>query len=182
MINIMSYSLPEQLVEMAASVRRLARGRYLFHRADPVKFIYFIQTGLIELLRQTDEGRTIVLQRAGPNSVLAEASAYSDVYHCDAIAAAPTRVHVLSRPVFLRRLEQDSEFSRQWSSHLAGEIQSARYRSEILARNTVAERLNGWLAWHDNKLPPKGQWKEIAAQIGVSAEALYRELAKRRQR
>jgi hypothetical protein len=31
-------------------------------------------------------------------------------------------------------------------------------------------------------LPPKGEWKSVAEQIGVSPEALYRELSRRRKR
>jgi hypothetical protein len=51
-----------------------------------------------------------------------------------------------------------------------------------LSLKTVAERLEGWLIWRGGGLPPKGAWKDIAAEIGVSPEALYRELAKRRSR
>ena len=53
-----------------------------------------------------------------------------------------------------------------------------RLRSEILGMKTVAERLDSWLAF--NPLPPKGQWAATADNIGVSPEALYRELARRR--
>ncbi|MGB7306132.1 MAG: hypothetical protein WBD13_17785 [Burkholderiaceae bacterium] len=44
----------------------------------------------------------------------------------------------------------------------------------------VSERVDAWLDWLDGEFPPKGQWKSIAAQIGVSAESLYRELATRK--
>ncbi|HXG99587.1 MAG TPA: hypothetical protein VNI79_04125 [Sphingomicrobium sp.] len=37
-----------------------------------------------------------------------------------------------------------------------------------------------WVAWNDAGLPERGQWARIAKEIGVSHEALYRELAKRR--
>jgi hypothetical protein len=40
--------------------------------------------------------------------------------------------------------------------------------------------LDGWLAWRENEPVSNGQWKNIAAQTGVSPEALDRELAKRR--
>jgi len=45
---------------------------------------------------------------------------------------------------------------------------------------TVAARLDAWLAFHDNQLPPRGKRVEFAREIGVSPEALYRELARRR--
>ena len=43
----------------------------------------------------------------------------------------------------------------------------------------VSARLDAWLAWH-GELPPRGDWKQLADQIGVSPEALYREMARRR--
>ncbi len=96
--------------------------------------------------------------------------------------ASPRRRSSMNWPkaVFLKRLQADDALSDQWAAHLARTVQAARYRSEILARKTVADRLDGWLAWQGDALPAKGQWKSIAAEIGVSPEAFYRELAKRR--
>ena len=59
-------------------------------------------------------------------------------------------------------------------------MQAARFRSEILTRKTVSERFDAWLGLPGNGLPPRGEWKTVAAHIGVSPEALYRELSRRR--
>ena len=45
--------------------------------------------------------------------------------------------------------------------------------------DTVFERLDDWLDWNDGNLPPKGRWKSLAAELGVTPEALYRTLAQR---
>jgi CRP-like cAMP-binding protein len=79
----------------------------------------------------------------------------------------------------LGRLRNEPDFAQAWAAHLAREIQIMRFRSEVLSLKTVASRLDAWLAWQ-GELPLKGQWKEVANQIGVSPEALYREMAKRR--
>lgn len=78
-----------------------------------------------------------------------------------------------------RILRSDPTLAEQWSAYLAVELQNMRHRCEILTRKTVAERLSGWLEWNET-LPVKGRWKDVAAEIGVSPEALYRELKKRR--
>jgi hypothetical protein len=44
----------------------------------------------------------------------------------------------------------------------------------------VAARLDAWIASNDGNVLGKREWKIVASQIGVSPEALYRELAKRR--
>ena len=74
----------------------------------------------------------------------------------------------------------NQDFARAWVTHLAGEVRDARLRAEILTLKTVAERLDAWLA-DSGRLPEKGGWKAIAREIGTSPEALYREIARRRQ-
>ncbi len=168
------------IIDMADRQRQFAPDGFLFHQGDPVTTIFIVTQGLIELTRHQLDGRFIILQRAVANTFLADASVYSKVYHCDGIAREPSKVFELSRQTFLDRLAEDQGFSTLWANHLASEVQSARYRSEILSLKTVGQRLDGWLTWHGGELPEKGQWKSIASQIGVSPEALYRELAKRR--
>ena len=180
MIVIMSKQFIEQLIGKAQKHRVLEKGAFLFHEGDPVRSVFVIDEGLIELQRPQRDGASITLQRAAKCTVLAEASAYSSAYHCDALVMVRSTVFQLSRAAFLTYLTEDPSFSQQWANHLAQEVQSARYRSEILSRKTVAERLDGWMVWRDCGLPAKGQWKSIAEQIGVSPEALYRELARRK--
>lgn len=160
--------------------RYLSPGSLLFHRGDEVCNIFAIVKGVVELVRPQVDGNQIVLQRATPQSILAEASVYSSTYHCDAKAQTESVVAAVSKQVFLRELQSDQRLAQCWSLHLAREVQAARYRSEVLTLKTVARRLDAWLDWNDHVLPPKGQRKNIAEQIGVSPEALYRELAKRK--
>lgn len=180
MIEIMYENFIEKLAARAKTSRTFDQGTHLFHQDDPVRSIFIVEEGLVELVRHQQDGTSIVLQRANRQSVLAEASIYSEFYHCDAVIKLPSRVFLLPKAAFLRLLKQDEDLSNSWAARLAREVQSARSQIEILSRKKVSERLDGWLAWQGNKLPSKGQWKSIAVQIGVSPEALYREIAKRR--
>ncbi len=169
----------EHIVKIGGIQRKLDADSYLFHQNDTVRSVFVIMEGLIELTRHQECGKSIVLQRARQNSILAEASVYSGRYHCDAIVKMPSIVIEISKRRFRKKLHDSQIFSELWMTHLAREVQSARYKSEILSKRTVAERLDSWLAWKGGSLPEKGQWKSIAEQIGVSPEALYREIAKR---
>lgn len=180
MIVIMCDDLVEQLLVMARRRRALELRACLFHRGDPVEQVFVVEQGAIELMRSQIDGQPLVLQRAGPQSVLAEASLYSEHYHCDAMAVTPSRVAVLTKPEVLARLDSDRAFSGLWSRHLATQMQQSRLRSEILSRKTVAARLDAWLSLGRGGLPARGEWKNLAGQLGVSPEALYRELSRRR--
>lgn len=87
-------------------------------------------------------------------------------------------VRGISKSDFLRQFQEDADFARAWATRLAREVQPTRLRSEIPALRTVAERLEAWLTWH-GLLPAKGELKQVALQIGVSPEALYRKVARR---
>jgi CRP-like cAMP-binding protein len=181
MIAIMFNDLFDHMADKAGQRLRFQEGGYLFHRDDPVRQMFAVASGSVDLVRPQADGKPIILQQAGSRTVLAEASLYSQRYHCDGVVHADAIIIGVARQAFLNLLESDKSFAGLWASHLAREVQNARYRSEILTRKTVAERLDAWLDWHGETLPQKGRWKNMAAQIGVSPEALYRELARRRK-
>lgn len=178
MIAIMSLSLA-QIFEGGAQ-RRLARDEPLFHLGDLVHSMWLVTDGEVALLRQTASGRPMILQRAGPGQVLAEASAFAPHYHCDARAVAAAAL--LSIPVehFRQRVTAEPALAEAWTAHLAHAVQDARLRAEIRMLRTVAERLDAWLS-EGRKLPRKGRWQELAAELGVARETLYRELSRRRR-
>lgn len=178
MIVIMSASLA-QLFD-GAPPRGIEAGAWLFHGGDPVRNMYLVTAGAVELTRVTGAGAALVQQRARPGQVLAEASAYSAAYHCG--ARAPTAAAVRAVPVarFLERLAEDPRLAETWATHLARAVQGARLQAEIRTLRTVAERLDAWLT-DGRTLPERGARQELAAELGVSREALYRELSRRRR-
>lgn len=180
MITIMWSLLIEQLQQLPdAREYQLSADSLLFQQGDKVRFLFWVVSGEIRLIRYQTDGSSLILQRAKAGSILAEASLYSTYYHCHARAQQPTSVYRLSKTTLLKQLTNDPELAFHWSHYLAREVQQARFRSELLSLKTVAARLDSWLNWHNQTLPAKGEWKTLAEQLGVSAEALYREIARR---
>jgi len=180
MIEIMSRNLIALMSDIPVRESRFADGAFLFHRDDPVRVVHYVVEGVVHLVRYQRTGGMIILQRALPGAFLAEASLFADRYHCDAIAIGTTRTLVRDRRFVRQRLAEDTDHAEAWVAYLGLEIQAARLRAEILSLKTVAERLDAWLAVNEGGLPPKGERKTLAAEIGTSPEALYREIAKRR--
>lgn len=157
----------------------LAARTELFAAGQPVRNVHLVLRGRIHLVRHTPRGSALVLQNAGAGAVLAEASAYSAIYHCDAVAAENSTVAVLTKAAFRAALAADPALAEAWAGRLARGVQAARVRAEIRALPTVAERLDAWLG-EGNAPPAKGRLQDVAAEIGVTREAFYRELARRR--
>ncbi|MCK5750079.1 Crp/Fnr family transcriptional regulator [Oricola sp.] len=159
-------------------LRPLAAGESLFLAGDEVAFVYRVRSGRIALNRTTPQGTVLLLQTARDGDVLAEASAYSGRYHCDATALEQCAVEAVTKAEFGRALSTSRDLAEAWERRLAHAVQDARMKSEIRTLRTVAERLDVWLS-ATGALPPKGRWQELASELGVSREALYRELARR---
>jgi|SRR5208282_37121 len=180
MIAIMSEELDSLLQGLRGRTCEFQAGASVFHLGDPIRLVHFVRRGTIHLMRHQDDGSALILQRARAGSILAEASVYSESYHCDASAETAAATWAITREDLRRRLEAKPEFSRAWAQYLAHEVQRARLHAEILSLKTVAARLSAWMLWN-GALPEKGLRRRIATEIGVSPEALYREIAKRAQ-
>ncbi len=174
----MSKSLFERLLTLANREQRLAAGGVLFRADDPVLSLFLVTEGELRLVRALPHGLQLTLQRAGSASILAEASLFADRYHCDALAAEESTIRAVPMAKARAVLESDPALASLLMRHLAGEVHRTRMRAEILSLKSVAARLAAWMALNGDALPPKGRRHLIASEIGVTPEALYRELAR----
>lgn len=158
--------------------RTLVRDESLFLTGAPVRTMFLVTKGQVDLSRHTQSGLRILIYRAEAGAILAEASAYSDAYHCDGIAACSAQVRSIALTTFRARLDSSPDWAKAWAARLAHGLQGSRLNAAIRSMRTVEERLEAWLAV-GKALPPKGQWSNLAETLGVTREALYRELSKR---
>lgn len=181
MIMIMS-SFPLHLLDgLHPETLEIDEGQRLFSSGDAVRWVFIVQTGEVHLMRHLEAGRELVMCRFRPGSMVAEGSMFSDRYHCDAVSVTASRLIRYAREDLQARIASDAEANRVWLLFLTQSLQAARTRAEILSLKTVRERLEAWLAIHSVSAEAPSSWKSVANEIGVSPEALYRELARRRQ-
>lgn len=178
MIAIMSSPLFDALLPLSGLPRPFAAGRVLFQRGDPVRHLHLVVAGVLQLRRDRPSGAALVLQRAGAGDVLAEASLWSPRHHCDAVAATAAQVRAIPAARARAALD-DPATARAYAAHLAREVRATRARAEILRLPRLDDRLDAHAALH-GPLPPRGAWRGLADDLGVTPEALYRALARRR--
>lgn len=177
MIAIMS-PITQRLLALADAEVALASGQSLFLTGDPVRHLYVVLEGSVRLVRHQASGAAVVLQRARANELLAEASLFASRYHCDALSEHGASLARVPKAKILQAQREDAGWLTDLAMHLAREVQQARARAELLSLRTVRERLDGWRALH-GELPARGRWIDVAQAIGVTPEALYRELARK---
>lgn len=158
----------------------LGDGDVLFRVGEAVRYFYVVRSGCILLARVQPAGEPLVLQRATAGQLVAEASVFAAKYHCDALGSSPTVVGRIRKANIEQLKEEDPLWLAGFAAHLATEVQRARARAQLLSLKRVDARLDAWLALNDGVLPPRGRWFGLAAELAVTPEALYRELARRR--
>src|SRR5438270_1271061 len=153
----------------------------LFRQGDKVRYLYVVRAGCVHLVRFGENGSSAVMQRAAAPAALAESSVFSSTYHCGGECVSDSILARAQITADRAALDRQPELLRKLNRHLASEVQRTRSRVELLSRRTVAERLDGWLAFNGDALPTRGHWRSVAEDIGVSPEAFYRELQRRRK-
>lgn len=177
MISVMSDDL--ELIFAPGLLHRWPDGATLFHAGDVPKALFRVARGRVLLRRSLDDGAVIALKDSGSGDVVAEASVYATRYHCSAVAAVKTEARALPLAAFRACNARDLVLAAGWVAHLTRTVQYARFRIELRSLPTVRARLDAWLS-DGRTLPDKGHMQDVAAEIGVSREALYRQLSRRR--
>ncbi len=157
---------------------QLAKGCSLFVTGQTPSQMFYVAHGEAVMSRTDRSGRLLILQRAS-GGFLAEASLRSTRYHCDATALSDCALIALPVAALHEAIDQDADTRWAWIGMLSSEIRRQRGHAERLALKTVRERLLHLLITQgeDGRLPLPGSKKDLAAELGVSHEALYRTLA-----
>ncbi len=169
------------LDQLALERRSLSRNEVLFRQGDKVTAIYFLETGRLRLDRQTFDGRRLVLGTTPAGEFFVEAALFSDIFHCDAVATEPSRVRVYPKEAVLDVLRTNPTAAMSFMAFMAHQVIEVRHRLELAKVRSAKERvllyldLNAGPGGHTVNL--RGPLQDIASELGLTREALYRTLA-----
>jgi CRP/FNR family transcriptional regulator, dissimilatory nitrate respiration regulator len=168
-------------VRAAAIERKLEAGKPLFHSGSKTVGLYEIIKGTVCLVRTDRSGREAILQRASAGDILAEASLFSSAYHCDAVAKTAAIVRLYPKAVLLAELQRDPKIAQAFAAMLARQVMTLRTRLEQRNIHSARDRVRHFLAINADPggriVSLSGTLKDIAAELGLTHEALYRTLA-----
>jgi len=169
------------LDEQALERRSLARNEALFRQGEKVTAIYFVETGRLRLERRTFDGRTLVLGTTLSGNFFVEAALFADIFHCDAVATEPSKVCIYPKAAVLNALRADPGNAMSFLSLVAHQVIELRHRLEIMKVRSAKERVMLYLdlnAGPDGRtVDLRSQLQDIASELGLTREVLYRTLA-----
>ena len=169
------------LDQQALERRSLARNEVLFRQGDKVTAIYFIEAGRLRLERRTFDGRLLVLGTTSAGKFFVEAALFADIFHCDAVATEPTRVCIYPKAAVLNALRADPASAMSFLALMARQVMGLRQRLELMKVRSAQERVMLYLelnAGPDGRtVSLRSQLQDIASELGLTREALYRTLA-----
>ena len=150
-----------------------AIGDVVFHQGDPTHGLYVVQTGRVHLERVGRNGERFIIHRAQAGTSFAEASVFSEVYHCDAVCVEVGALIRIDKAAVLAAFA-DPAFARAYGRQAAQQIQAQRQMLEIVGIRRAEDRVMAGLV--AGLLD--GSVVEFAARLQLSHEATYRTLRK----
>lgn len=162
------------------TLRRVAAGEMLFRRGDPTFGIFYLAAGRLRMQRVTPDGGSVTLHVAGPGETFAEASLFAEHYQCDVVAETDSEVWVYAKNELAQRLRDDPESLWMFAAGLARGLHSLRQRYELKQIRSAPERVLQLvrLRCDDGGVyRATGTLKDMAAELGLTHESLYRALA-----
>ncbi|MGR3793009.1 Crp/Fnr family transcriptional regulator [Vannielia sp. SX4] len=180
MIGIMSSfleTLRASIPDSAARMVALKDGALLFRQGDRPSWLYAIESGQVDLMRRTAAGSAVRLHSALAGEVVAEASLFSEAYHCDAVATQPLQAIAFDLGAVRAACQGTPDLAMTLVRHLSMALRDARRLVELRSITPLTERLLARLselADPHGHLPADLRMVDIAREIGASPEATYR--------
>lgn len=162
-------------------IRKLAAGEALFAVGDAAHGFFEVRSGRLKLVRFGADGRETLLFMAGSGERFAEASLFTETYHCDAIAVSDCTIARFPKAAALAMLRTDMDARLDLTADLAREVMRLRAALTLRDIRSARERVLAYLvaqAGADGRtVAIDGLLKDVAAAIGLTPEVFYRTLA-----
>lgn len=156
--------------------RELAAGEVLFRAGDPTTALFQVGSGTVRLSR-----RGIIVHRAEAGSLIGETALFEGGYGCDATAVEPGCVRAYSKTAVLLHLKAHPDLALGFAACLARSLDATRAKLEFARIRSARDRVLAFLAQAGaggGMVMLDRPLTVVAAEIGLTHEALYRTLAK----
>ena len=143
-----NFSFAELFASAGTGGNSLKQGEFLFQMGDISTHLYTVLDGSVRLVRYSREGDAIVMHTARSGDNLAEASLFSDTYHCDAEAVEPSTVACYDKQGIMDVLHASPEKSLACIALFSRQVRSLRALLEVRSIRSARDRVLHYLLLH----------------------------------
>ena len=180
----MNFLVPESLpseLQSKASYKNLVPGQVLFHYRDPAKYIFALQLGRIQLVRYTCEGSLVIFQIVRAGESFGESALFTEVYNCNAVVEESSCVICYPKNTVWQVLNNQPLLTFNLLQKFERKIHNLKELLELKSIRSAKNRLLQYLLFSaspgQTKISFDRSYKDIATELGLSSETLYRSLA-----
>jgi len=166
--------------------KRLRPSASLFHVGQAANAIFIVLSGAVRLEHVQSNGERVQYPPTGPGGVIGETSFFAGAFACDGLAQGATEVAYILRRDVLAHVRDKPEAGLALARLLSDQVVRLRERIELMQLRSAKARVFAWLrAQHlaacagdrGKALVLQRPWLDIAADLGLTHEAVYRALA-----
>ena len=177
-------TIPQTGVPVIAGIRpvlrHLACGAFLFRQGDKTVGMFLLESGRLSMQRITPDGSRVTLHVVRPGELFAEPALFSERYHCDMFAETDAEVWFYPKKELVASLHENPESLWAFADRLARGLQGMRLRYELKQIRSAPDRVMQLLRLRCDDAgvyAVAGTLKELAAELGLTHEALYRAIS-----
>ena len=163
----------------SAIERRLAAGQALFNQCDRASGVYEVVSGKVRLTRVDADGHELLLGIACVGDTFAEASLFTPIHGFSAVAMGKAILRLYPKCSLLAEFARNPQAAQAFAALLARQVIDLRTRLERHNLHSARDRVRHYLAAgaEDGTVVLPGTVKDLAGELGLSHEALYRTLS-----
>jgi CRP-like cAMP-binding protein len=168
-------------IRQPAHLITLDASEMLFRQGNKAIAIFEVERGRLRLIRHTVDSHSVVLRTVRKGELFAEAALFARAYQCDAIAVIASRVWVYPKSTLLTAFRSNPVLAERFMAVLSHQVQALCARLEERNIRSARERVLHHLALtagpDGRTMSLDGTLMDLAAEIGLTHEVLYRTLA-----
>lgn len=174
--------MSEALLDFLCSIvppeeRDIPRGGFVFQPGEAPIYLFGLKSGAVRMVRYNNGGDEIIIYRAAAGQTFAEASLFSEIYHCAVIVDTDCSILRFPKSRILAEMDKKPRLLHCYASLMSRQVRELRTMLEIRSIRGAAGRLLYYLrlrAGPDGKCHIDMPLIELAELLGLAHETLYR--------